>query len=176
MECMYRDGLNPYTHPTSSRPRTLIYSFYKYRTFLLVLFVLILKSALILTRHLLFPLLRLDDSRVAIAVFATVSDNLVVLLLAVVYRPQMESSVFLSGTTDDSDFIVMVSVVLTKRMWLSPHSITCRKPEDRLEKTSEFVVLFPGEDNYGFAQKSFLVDSDDKSLFLSPPPTGENPN
>lgn len=115
MERMYRDGLNPYTHPTSPRPRALISSFHKYRTFLLVLFVLLLKSALVLTRHLLFPLLRLDDNRVAIAVFATVSDNLVI-LLAVVYRPQMESSVFLSGTTDDSDFIVMVSVVLTKRM------------------------------------------------------------
>ena len=103
MERMYRDGLNPYTHPTSPRPRALISSFHKYRTFLLVLFVLLLKSALVLTRHLLFPLLRLDDNRV-------------ILLLAVVYRPQMESSVFLSGTTDDSDFIVMVSVVLTKRM------------------------------------------------------------
>ena len=42
MERMYRDGLNPYTHPTSPRPRALISSFHKYRTFLLVLFVLVL--------------------------------------------------------------------------------------------------------------------------------------
>ncbi|KAK8810968.1 hypothetical protein WA556_004110 [Blastocystis sp. ATCC 50177/Nand II] len=109
-----------------------------------------------LCRHLLFPLARLDDSRPAIALFAALSDNLVLLLLALLYRPRLESRVFLSGSADDSDFVVMVSVVLTRRM----------KEGESVEKEREFVVVFPGEDNYGFAQKSFTVDAGDKECYV----------
>ncbi|OAO12100.1 hypothetical protein AV274_6235 [Blastocystis sp. ATCC 50177/Nand II] len=142
LERMFRDGLDPYAHPT----------FFKYRTFVLLLGLLALKTLLMLCRHLLFPLARLDDSRPAIALFAALSDNLVLLLLALLYRPRLESRVFLSGSADDSDFVVMVSVVLTRRM----------KEGESVEKEREFVVVFPGEDNYGFAQKSFTVDAGDK--------------
>ena len=83
---------------------------------MLLLSLLALKTLLMLCRHLLFPLARLDDSRPAIALFAALSDNLVLLLLALLYRPRLESRVFLSGSADDSDFVVMVSVVLTRRM------------------------------------------------------------
>lgn len=163
---MFRDGLDPYTHPTCCPPRRLTHSFFKYRTFVLLLGVLLVKTLLMLCRHVLFPLARLDESRAAIALFAALSDNLVLLLLALLYRPQLESRMFLSGSTDDSDFVIMVSVVLTKRMWGLGNYIRDRKEGESVKKEREFVVVFPGEDNFGFAQKSFTVDTADKESYL----------
>lgn len=60
----------------------------------------------------------------------------------------------------------MVSVVLTKRMWGLGNYIRDRKEGESVKKEREFVVVFPGEDNFGFAQKSFTVDTADKESYL----------
>ena len=41
-----------------------------------------------------------------------------------------------------------------------------RKEGESVEKEREFVVVFSGEDNYGFAQKSFTVDAGDKECYV----------
>ena len=46
------------------------------------------------------------------------------------------------------------------------HSVRGRKEGESVEKEREFVVVFPGEDNYGFAQKSFTVDAGDKECYV----------
>lgn len=73
------------------------------------------------------------------------------------YRPKLESTLFLSSDLDDSDFVLLVSVILTKRY----------KKGDPVEKMSEFIVLLPGEDNYAIATKFFTMDSEDKEFLLT---------
>lgn len=74
------------------------------------------------------------------------------------YRPRLESTLFLSSDLDDSDFVLLVSVILTKRL----------KKGDPVDEMDEFIVLLPGEDNYAIATKSFTMDADDKEFLLTP--------
>ena len=74
------------------------------------------------------------------------------------YRPRLESTLLLSSDLDDSDFVLLVSVILTKRI----------KKGDPVDRMEEFIVLLPGEDNYAIATKSFTMDADDKEFLLTP--------
>lgn len=116
MERIYRDGLDPYKHPTLDRMRELIPRYFKYLTFYLLFLLLILKTICMLIRHVLFPILSLDSSRFAITMLSTFSEFIVLLCLTILYRPQIESNIYLSGTADDSDYVVIVSVILTKHL------------------------------------------------------------
>ena len=95
----------------------LISRYFKYLTFFLVNLIILLKSCCILIRHIIFPLLGFDSNRTAIALLSLLSEFLVLLCLAILYRPQMESSIYLSSSADDSDYFVIVSVILTKYLY-----------------------------------------------------------
>lgn len=95
----------------------ILCSFAKYMTFYLLHLVILLKTACILTRHVIFPFIGLDSSRLAITLLSTFSEFIVLLCLTVLYRPQIESEIFLSGNSDDSDYVVIVSVILTQYLF-----------------------------------------------------------
>ena len=80
------------------------------------------------------------------------------MILNCTYRPKLESTLFLSSDLDDSDFVLLVSVILTKRY----------KKGDPINEMEEFIVLLPGEDNYAIATKSFSVDTEDKEFLKTP--------
>lgn len=75
MERMYRDGLNPFVHPT----------FAKYRTFCLVEVILVAKCVLILLRHVLLPLLGLGSNRLAMGILTLFSDFGILIALLYLY-------------------------------------------------------------------------------------------
>lgn len=64
-------------------------------------------------RHVLFPLIGMDSSRLAVTALSTFSEFVVLLLLTLLYRPQIESNIYISNSADDSDYVVMISVILT---------------------------------------------------------------
>ena len=72
------------------------------------------------------------------------------------YRPRLDSPIFLSSDVDDSDFILLVSVILTRRF----------KKGDDMKGMSQFIVLLPGEDNYAIATKTIELDDEDKEFIL----------
>lgn len=99
--------------PRNSSFFTVIYSYYKYLTFYLLYLILLLKTACIVVRHILFPLVGMDSSRLAITALSTFSEFVVLLFLTILYRPQVESNIYISSSADDSDYVVMISVILT---------------------------------------------------------------
>ena len=119
-----------------------------------------------IVRHVVFPLLLLDSNRFAITVLSTFSEFILLLCLTVLYRPQIESDIYLSGNSDDSDFVVIVSVILTQYLWLLVGLLIHRK-EEPIEDAKELIVLFPGEDNYGYAQQELQIAEEDKKEFVS---------
>ncbi|KAK8794490.1 hypothetical protein WA171_003612 [Blastocystis sp. BT1] len=83
MERIFRDGLNPYTHIT----------FQKYRYAYIIRILLWLRLGFMLIRHGLFPLLQVNQSRVAVTLLATLSDTLLLSVILILY-PLLSSSLF----------------------------------------------------------------------------------
>lgn len=132
-------------------------------------------------RHIVLPLFKLGNNRFVTGILTFISDFGVLIPLLILYplhellllllfegngwlflnstyRPRLESTLFLSSDLDDSDFVLLVSVILTKRF----------KKGDPVDRMDEFIVLLPGEDNYAIATKSFTMDADDKEFLLTP--------
>lgn len=40
-----------------------------------------------------------------------------------------------------------------------------------MKSAKECVIIFPGEDNYGYAQQNLCISDEDKELYLAPPET-----
>lgn len=38
-----------------------------------------------------------------------------------------------------------------------------------MKGAKECVIIFPGEDNYGYAQQNLIISDEDKKLYLAPP-------
>lgn len=69
----------------------------------------------------------------------------------------MESSIYLSSSADDSDYFVIVSVILTKYLYSLLKLMISRKKGDSIGNAKECIILFPGEDNYAYGQQTLHI-------------------
>ena len=69
----------------------------------------------------------------------------------------MESSIYLSSSADDSDYYVIVSVILTKYLYWLLKLMISRKEGNSIKSAKECIILFPGEDNYAYGQQTLHI-------------------